>query len=77
MPPGKILINIRFPAPGYRDAGDHGQLGLPVSNGDGGYCWSATISGTRGIYLCFYTTSLYSSYAGFRAYGLQLRCLSE
>ena len=46
-----------------------------------GYSWSSTSYGSddhyRGMFLRFYTQHLYPSLAHYRAYGLQLRCLSE
>ncbi|WP_300681788.1 hypothetical protein [uncultured Rikenella sp.] len=49
--------------------------------GNNGYSWSSTSydSGDhyRGMYLYFYATVLYPSYAAYRASGFQLRCLSE
>ena len=58
----------------------HGE-GTPASVGSSGYGWLATSfkSGGhyRGMYLNFYTTALYPINADARAYGFQLRCLSE
>ncbi|WP_297831468.1 hypothetical protein [uncultured Rikenella sp.] len=42
-----------------------------------GYSWSSTASGTNGIYLYFCAAWIDSSFAYPRAYGFQLRCLSE
>ncbi|WP_294600893.1 hypothetical protein [uncultured Rikenella sp.] len=42
-----------------------------------GFSWSSTVSGTNSMYLGFYVTWLHPSDANSRAYGLQLRCLSE
>ncbi|WP_300727512.1 hypothetical protein [uncultured Rikenella sp.] len=45
--------------------------------GSYGYSWSLTASGTNGIYLYFCAAWIDSSFAYPRAYGFQLRCLSE
>ena len=60
-------------APGYRSR-DTGALNGVGSNG---YSWASTVSGTNGMYLGFDVTWLHPSNAGSRAYGFQLRCLSE
>ncbi len=64
-------------APGFRDAGNNGRLGALTGVGSSGYSWSSSFSGTSGVFLHFYTQSLNSSGADYRAYGFQLRCLSE
>ncbi|WP_297829676.1 hypothetical protein [uncultured Rikenella sp.] len=64
-------------APGYRDAGYYGRLGDLTDIGNYGYSWSSTISGANSQKLRFYVTGLTPSHAGNRAYGFQLRCLSE
>ncbi len=61
------------PAPGYRYPNE-GTLGAIGSNG---YSWASTVSGTNGMYLNFGVAWLYPSRANYRAYGFQLRCLSE
>ncbi|WP_300400998.1 hypothetical protein [uncultured Rikenella sp.] len=61
------------PAPGYRSSGS-GVLG---GNGLEGSLWSISASGANGIFLAFYTQSLYPSGTYYRGHGLQLRCLSE
>ncbi|WP_300646476.1 hypothetical protein [uncultured Rikenella sp.] len=66
-----------FPAPGFRDAGNDGRLGDLLYIGNSGFCYSSSMSGSNGVYLTFTVASLYHSDAGHRAYGLQLRCLSE
>ncbi|WP_294597943.1 hypothetical protein [uncultured Rikenella sp.] len=49
--------------------------------GNHGYSWSsasyASVDHYRGMYLNFNATALYPSNADSRAYGFQLRCLSE
>ncbi|WP_300828999.1 hypothetical protein [uncultured Rikenella sp.] len=64
-------------APGFRER-DNGGL---VDVGNSGYSWSSTSYGSgghyRGMYLDFNATALYPCYTTYRAYGLQLRCLSE
>ncbi|WP_300646620.1 hypothetical protein [uncultured Rikenella sp.] len=42
-----------------------------------GYSWSSAVSGTNGMHLGFNVGWLGPSSAGRRAYGFQLRCLSE
>ena len=64
-------------APGYRDAGNEGRSGSLNYTGNGGYNWTSTISDTNGMYLYFYTAWLTPCLANNRAYGFQLRCLSE
>ena len=71
---------VRLPsgiAPGFRDAGLSGRLGAPMSIGEGGYSWASTVRGTFGMNLDFHMTGLSPSHAYCRAYGRQLRCLSE
>ncbi|WP_297830089.1 hypothetical protein [uncultured Rikenella sp.] len=46
-------------------------------NGLEGSLWSISASGANGIFLAFYTQSLYPSGTYYRGHGLQLRCLSE
>ncbi|WP_304709319.1 hypothetical protein [uncultured Rikenella sp.] len=48
-----------------------------MSVGLDGYSWASTVSGTNGMSLAFNVTELYPSGAYNRAYGFQLRCLSE
>ncbi|WP_304708826.1 hypothetical protein [uncultured Rikenella sp.] len=70
-------MRITRPAPGFRDAGYYGRLGTLMSVGLDGYSWASTVSGTNGMSLAFNVTELYPSGAYNRAYGFQLRCLSE
>ncbi|WP_294601039.1 hypothetical protein [uncultured Rikenella sp.] len=62
-----------YPAPGYRHR-DTGALG---SGDSGGYNWSSTVSGINGVHLHFGVAWLVPSNANDRAFGFQLRCLSE
>ena len=62
-----------YPAPGYRSR-DTGALG---SVGYYGYSWGSTFDGNNGMYLDFTVTGLGPSSTTSRAYGFQLRCLSE
>ncbi|WP_304708239.1 hypothetical protein [uncultured Rikenella sp.] len=39
--------------------------------------WASTVSGTNGMGLGFLSQGLYTGSSDGRAYGLQLRCLSE
>ncbi len=45
--------------------------------GNYGFSYSSSELGNNGMFLCFNMTSLNPSDATRRAYGLQLRCLSE
>ncbi len=62
-----------YPAPGYRSR-DTGAL---YDVGTSGYSWASTVSGTNGVGLHFHVAWLNPSNTTYRAYGLQLRCLSE
>ena len=62
-----------LPAPGYRACG----AGTQSSVGNEGNSWSSTVGDINGIYLRFITDSVQPSYSLNRAYGFQLRCLSE
>ncbi|WP_294598502.1 hypothetical protein [uncultured Rikenella sp.] len=70
-------INGKVPAPGYRDAGNYGQLGNLVYSGNDGYSWSAFVNDINALHLYFNMTAINCSIASHRAHGLQLRCLSE
>ncbi|WP_300729143.1 hypothetical protein [uncultured Rikenella sp.] len=64
-------------APGHRGSGEGALWGVGI----GGYNWSSTSydSGDRyrGVLLHYYATYLNPSDVYLRAYGFQLRCLSE
>ncbi len=62
-----------YPAPGCRERAD----GAPGNVGLHGFSYSSSVSGSSGVYLGFHVTGLAPSDAYYRAYGLQLRCLSE
>ena len=64
-------------APGFRDSGLYGLLGALTRVSNSGYSWSSSFSGTSGVFLYFFAQSLNPSGSDRRAYGLQLRCLSE
>ena len=64
-------------APGFRDYGRGGAEGAARYVGSYGYSWSSATNGIYGQYLVFSVTSLSSSNALNRAFGFQLRCLSE
>ena len=65
-------------APGYRDSGEQNRFGDMNGVGNNGYSWSAATRGIYGQDLLFKVTWLYPSFANdSRAYGFQLRCLSE
>ncbi|WP_294592767.1 hypothetical protein [uncultured Rikenella sp.] len=66
-----------YPAPGFRDAGNNGRLGALTDVGNYGYSWASTVGGTNGMHLGFSVAWLNPSTAYYRAYGFQLRCLSE
>ncbi len=70
---GQDKVSINSSAPGYR----HRDTGALSAGGLDGYSWSSAVSGTVGVFLHFYTQYLNPSNAGLRAYGFQLRCLSE
>ena len=72
-----IWLGALSAAPGFRDAGNRGRPGELVGAGYYGYCWSNATSGSRGMYLDFYTLSLDPVHASNRGYALPLRCLSE
>ncbi|WP_304708588.1 hypothetical protein [uncultured Rikenella sp.] len=67
----------RFPAPGYRDAGNEKRFGDLGSAGNHGASWSSTNSSVEAIYLYFHSTIFHPNRALHRGYGFQLRCLSE
>ncbi|WP_297626010.1 hypothetical protein [uncultured Rikenella sp.] len=60
-------------APGYR----HNLAGSLLSIGEQGYSWSSSASDTNGLNLGFGGTWFRFSSSDGRAYGFQLRCLSE
>ncbi|WP_294596466.1 hypothetical protein [uncultured Rikenella sp.] len=66
-----------MPAPGFR----HRDTGALNYVGSYGYSWSSTSYGSgdhyRGMYLNFGTVGISTSYADYRSFGFQLRCLSE
>ncbi|WP_294600653.1 hypothetical protein [uncultured Rikenella sp.] len=45
--------------------------------GNYGFSWSSTTSSIRSLDLYFYSQHFYASNSDSRAYGFQLRCLSE
>ena len=63
-----------IPASGNRN---NSNGGLNIVGGNG-YYWSASPgSATNGYYLYFYSTNVYPSYNGSRAYGFPVRCVRE
>ncbi|WP_294600444.1 hypothetical protein [uncultured Rikenella sp.] len=70
-------INGTRSAPGYRDYGRTGYEGIIRRGGYSGYSWSSATGGIGGLDLNFYSQSLTASRSDSRAYGFQLRCLSE
>ncbi|WP_300828453.1 hypothetical protein [uncultured Rikenella sp.] len=62
-----------YPAPGNRAS----DTGILWGFGNHGYSWSSTCNRSVGVFLNFGTQYLNSSAANGRAYGFQLRCLSE
>ena len=60
-------------APGYRPR----STGELWAVGNNGYSWSSTISSIQGMYLALECGMLDPVHIDSRAYGLQLRCLSE
>ncbi len=82
-----ILFPFRFTihvplgtAPGFRDSG-YGELGVLHNVGHDGYSWSSSSVDSDDYYrdldLSFNTQGLNPNSVHYRAYGLQLRCLSE
>ncbi len=67
------IFACRYPAPGNR----HVHTGTMTGVGDIGFSQSSTIYDIRGHHLLIGVNRLYPSYTDPRAYGLQLRCLSE
>ena len=68
-----FIIILNLAAPGFRERADGGLSYV----GSHGFSYSSFVNGINGVYLDFYVTYLNPSYASSRAYGLQLRCLSE
>ncbi|WP_297831433.1 hypothetical protein [uncultured Rikenella sp.] len=68
-----LSLGPNGPAPGYRSL-NTGTLS-DVSNS--GFSWCSATSGIHGVYLNFGVTWLNPGLANNRAYGFQLRCLSE
>ncbi|WP_304708263.1 hypothetical protein [uncultured Rikenella sp.] len=72
-----LSLGPNGPAPGYRLDED----GILRAVGDNGFCWSpmSYYSGGRyrSRYLVFHTQGINPINMGARAYGFQLRCLSE
>ncbi|WP_304708132.1 hypothetical protein [uncultured Rikenella sp.] len=64
---------LRRPAPGFRNF----SSGVLTHTGNFGYSWSRTIFDIYARLLDFYAVYLTATSANYRAYGLQLRCLSE
>ncbi|WP_300729146.1 hypothetical protein [uncultured Rikenella sp.] len=62
-----------FSAPGSRYSGSGGLLSV----GYHGFSWSSATNDIYGLDLNFYVTGLNTGYPDYRAYGFQLRCLSE
>ncbi|WP_300728666.1 hypothetical protein [uncultured Rikenella sp.] len=60
-------------ASGFRNS----SSGALSNVGNDGFSYSSSVSGSNGVYLGFNVTYLNPSRANSRAYGLQLRCLSE
>ncbi len=60
-------------APGYRERTNGALSGI----GYYGYSWASTVNDIHSIYLGLSVTWLNTSYSNSRAYGFQLRCLSE
>ncbi len=67
------LAFYRYPAPGFR----HQGTGALDSAGEHGASRSASHNSTSTLYLAFRPYLLYPSNTAGRAYGFQLRCLSE
>ncbi len=61
------------PAPGYRERAN----GTLSAVGYHGFSYSSSVSRSNGVYLYFNVATLNPGFAYYRAYALQLRCLSE
>ncbi|WP_294594660.1 hypothetical protein [uncultured Rikenella sp.] len=61
------------PAPGHRNTSTGDLMGV----GNYGYSWSSAVNNTGGVFLDFGVTWIRPSAPYNRAYGFQLRCLSE
>ncbi len=62
---GGIALGYR-----YSRSGEPGYVGF-------GYSWASGVSDINGMSMGFGTTWLYLNHTVYRAYGFQLRCLSE
>ncbi|WP_298081120.1 hypothetical protein [uncultured Rikenella sp.] len=60
-------------APGFRERAN----GHPIYTGSGGFSWAATALKSNGGCLHFSMSDLGAEVTDLRAYGFQLRCLSE
>ncbi len=67
------LVFYRYPAPGCRSR----TVGALFLVGSEGSVWSSSVSDTHSMDLNFIMTWFSSSYASYRDYGFQVRCLSE
>ncbi|WP_294600422.1 hypothetical protein [uncultured Rikenella sp.] len=65
------------PAPGFRDAGNNGRLGVLMGIGYCGFSRSSATNERSGLNLHFNSQNLYTSGSDYRGHGFQLRCLSE
>ena len=64
-------------APGYRGAGNEEWMGGLAYVGAYGYSWASTVNEKNSMYMAAYVTWLEPCSSSFRAFGFQLRCLSE
>lgn len=63
---------------GYELEGSRELTAAELTNvGCSGYSWSSSVSGIYGVYLLFNATYLGPSFTGYRALGLQVRCLKN
>ncbi|WP_300829595.1 hypothetical protein [uncultured Rikenella sp.] len=62
-----------LPAPGYRN----NRTGASGFVGSNGYMWQSAVRAFNGTNLGFSPSWLFSNGSDYRAYGFQLRCLSE
>jgi len=60
-------------APGFRGSGE----GALWNIGSNGYMWQSAVRAFNGTNLGFSPSWLFSNGSDYRAYGFQLRCLSE
>jgi len=64
---------LKLPVAGLRSYSD----GSWFNQGRSGYYWSSSVSGSYGLYLTFYSSSVDPAYSSHRAHGCSIRCLKN